>query len=69
MEQLKNALAKKGFRVKDLHERINRKYAMSYDKVARYCRCCRRVRLYTNSTEEWSIIDDCLKEMEVHWNE
>ena len=64
--QLKEALARKGFKVRDLYERMVRRYAVDYQTVARYCRCSNRSKL---DGTMWSWIDSTLTDMEVTWNE
>lgn len=64
--QLKEALARKGLKVRDLYERMVRRYAVDYQMVARYCRCSNRSKL---DGTMWSWIDSTLADMEVIWNE
>ena len=54
--QLKEALARKGFKVRDLYEQM----------VKRYCRCSNRSKF---DATMWSWIDSTLTDMEVTWNE
>lgn len=58
--QLKEALARKGFKVRDLYEQMVKRYA------ARYCRCSNRSKF---DATMWSWIDSTLTDMEVTWNE
>ena len=62
--QLLTALHAAGYTVVDLYERVNRKYAIDYQKVAKYCRCFDRGAF---KKEVWDRIDKCLREMEVNW--
>lgn len=64
--QLKEALARKGFKVRDLYERMIKRYAVDYQTVARYCRCSNRSKF---DATIWSWIDSTLRDMEVTWNE
>lgn len=64
--QLKEALARKGYTVRDLYERMLKRYLVNYQLVAKYCRCTNRSRL---DKVMWSWIMETLKEMEVSWNE
>lgn len=63
--QLKEALRLKGYKVKDLYDRLIKRYLIDYQTVARYCRCSNRSTL---NKDVWSWIDVILKEMEVEWN-
>lgn len=64
--QLKEALARKGFKVRDLYERMIKRYAVDYQTIARYCRCSNRSKL---DATMWSWIDSILRDMEVTWDE
>lgn len=64
--QLKQALALKGYTVRDLYEKMSKQYLVNYQIIAKYCRCNNRLRL---DKTMWSWIDKTLKEMEVEWNE
>lgn len=63
--QLKEALRLKGYKIRDLYERMIKRYAVSYPTVARYCRCCNRLEF---DRVIWSWIMETLKEMEVEWD-
>lgn len=63
--QLKDALRLKGFKVKDLHERMTKQSAISYAIVAKYCRCWNSKYF---DKEIWRRIKENLKEMEVEWD-
>ena len=63
--QLKEALRLKGYKVKDLYERMAKRYVVSYSTIARYCRCDNFLEF---NRVIWSWMREILKEMEVEWD-
>ena len=63
--QLKQALALHGYTVVDFYNRLARRYVVTYQQIARYCRCDNRSHL---DPVIWSWIMGELKEMGVEWS-
>lgn len=63
--QLKTILKQKGYKVKDLYDRVSLKRLVSYQMIAKYCRCINK-----NGWEPrlQAAIESCLAEMGVEWS-
>lgn len=64
--QLKQVLAAKGYSVRQFWDVMTKDYLLTYQQVARFCRCNNRTK---GDPLIWKWIDEKLAELEVNWIE